>query len=108
MKYITTLIASLCVSQAAAQGLACNEWSAPAYQESGALIVLITDDNLIWSNGTVTHEAEFVHSGITDSSRVYASGNTLYLVSGLSSIEIRRVHMNSAEIDSRTQCRASD
>ena len=104
MKRLLAMIAALSSSQAAAQGFACNEWSVPGYGEGGALVVIMTDDQLTWSNGTVTSDARFIYSGRTESTRVYASGNTLYLVSGLSAVEIRRVHMDSAERDSVTLC----
>ena len=104
MRIFLALIATLLASQSSAQGFACSEWTAPGYGEGGALVAIITDDQLTWSNGTVTSEARFIYSGRTDSTRVYASGNTLYLVSGLSAVEIRRVHMASAERDSTTVC----
>lgn len=58
MKRLLAMIAALSSSQAAAQGFVCNEWSAPGYGEGGALVAIMTDDQLTWSNGTVWRQVK--------------------------------------------------
>ena len=108
MKYAEILIAIAAASPALAQEYACEGWSTPGYQEGGPISAVITEGRLTWSNGRVISEAVLIHQGRSAGGQVFAEGNTLYIVTGRSTVDLRRVNMVGAEPDSTTSCVAPD
>lgn len=104
MKFAAALIATAIPFAAFSKGYSCSDWSAPGYQEAGPIVAIITDKSLTWTNGTVTAEAKLVHSALGDSVRVFASDDAVYLVSGASTLDVRRVFLSGAQTDSVAVC----